>query len=165
MEWCVSANLTHPTNDSKTYPSGRESRGTESLGPSTSPPASAISSTATGTSWARSRSRRSTPGLSTGARSPARAGPDGQGAVRRSSASATASCSIPPARMKVAYDSGVRNWFDPGADPEAARDDETRRFAGLHHQHAQGAGAPCPVAEPGSSAGWKTATRSGWPRF
>ena len=49
--------------------------------------------------------------------------------------------------MKVAYDSGVRNWFDPVADPEAARGDEARRFAGLDHQHAQGPGAPCPVAE------------------
>src|SRR5208337_1011246 len=53
----------------------------------------------------------------------------------------------PPARMKVAYDNGVRNWFDPRADPEAARGDETRRFAGLHAQPAQGAGPPCPVAE------------------
>ena len=33
--------------------------------------------------------------------------------ARRTSASATASCSIRRRQMKVAYDSGVRNWFDP----------------------------------------------------
>ncbi len=34
------------------------------------------------------------------------------GSAPRASGSATVSCSI-PAAMKVAYDSGVRNWFDP----------------------------------------------------
>ena len=48
----------------------------------------------------------------------------------------------PPAEMKVAYDSGVRNWFDPALIQEAARGDEARRFTGLDHQHAQEPGAP-----------------------
>jgi hypothetical protein len=63
-----------------------------------------------------------------------------------SSGFATASCSIRRPRC-----GGLRqrhqNWFAPKLIREAARDDEARRFAGLHHQHAQGPQDQRPLAE------------------
>ena len=69
----------------------------------------------------------------------------------------------PPAAMKVAYDSGVRNFFDPSLVQRLPARVEARRFAGLDDQHAQGPEAPRPLVARTSSGAWTTAVRSARP--
>ena len=75
--------------------------------------------------------------LSTALRSPPLSSTRWTSRSRRRTACAMASCSIRPPRMKVSYDSGVRNWFDPSLIQKASGRDEAGRFARLDHQHSR----------------------------
>ena len=55
----------------------------------------------------------------------------------------------PPAAMRVSYDSGVRNWFDPSLIQRLPVAHQAGRFARLDHQHAQGPGPQAAVVGQG----------------